>query len=206
MKTTEQLFFNFNQRFQQQMTFIAEVDRVKNIFRQSYLADGSRRENDAEHSWHLAMMAMILAEYANVSIDVLRVLKMVLIHDLVEIDAGDTYIYDEVGQANKLEKEIQAADRIFGLLPEDQCLEYRALWEEFEARETAEAKFAAALDRSQPVLLNYLSGGIAWKHHGIAKHQVFARNGHSQEGSEQIWECIQAIVEAAVEESFLLDR
>ena len=134
------------ERLEQQIRFITEVDKVKNIFRQTYLADGKRKENDAEHSWHLALSAVLLKEYMEEDADLAKVMIMVLIHDLVEIDAGDTYAYDEAGAATKREREVKAADRIFGLLPEDQGTYFRSLWEEFEAYETAEAKFAHLLD------------------------------------------------------------
>ena len=141
------------ERLQQQMKFILEVDKVKQIIRQTYLADGSRKENDAEHSWHLALMAVLLKEYANEEVDLAKVIPMVLLHDLVEIDAGDTYAYDQAGLATQRARETKAADRIFGMLPEDQGTKFRNLWEEFEAYETAEAKFAHVLDNCQPLLL-----------------------------------------------------
>ena len=150
------------ERLKKQMEFIVEVDKVKKIIRQTYLADSSRKENDAEHSWHLALMAVLLQEYSNEEVDLARVIPMVLIHDLVEIDAGDTYAYDAAGSADKRERETKAADRIFALLPEDQGSWFRALWEEFEAYETAEAKFAHVLDNCQPLLLNDASDGLSW--------------------------------------------
>ena len=143
------------ERLQQQMEFIAEVDKLKKIGRQSYLTDSSRKENDAEHSWHLAMMAIFLSEYAKEEVDVLHVISMVLIHDLVEIDAGDTYAYDTEGNKSKRAREEKAAERIFNILPEDQAKKVRDLWEEFEANETPEANFANALDRVQPIMLNH---------------------------------------------------
>lgn len=190
-------------RINQQMAFITEVDKQKSIFRQSYLADGSRNENDAEHAWHLALMAIILGEHANESIDLLKALKMVLIHDLVEIDAGDTYAYDDKGNEDKYIREVAAAKRIFGLLPDDQSEQLYELWEEFEKRETKEAKFAAALDRVQPILLNYLSEGKAWLKHGIARSQVEARNEHTKEGSAKIWDYISSILDASVKDGYL---
>lgn len=190
-------------RIDQQIAFITEVDKQKNIFRQSYLADGSRHENDAEHAWHLALMAIILGEHANEAIDVLKVVKMVLIHDLVEIDAGDTYAYDVKANEDKYMREVAAAHRIFGLLPNDQNEQLYKLWEEFEARETKEAKFAAALDRVQPILLNYLSEGKAWLKHGISRSQVEVRNEHTSDGSATIWNYICDILDAAVKEGYL---
>ena len=156
------------ERLRQQMEFIVEVDKVKNIMRQTYLSDAGRKENDAEHSWHLALMAVLLKEYSNEEVDLSKVVPMVLIHDLVEIDAGDTYAYDEVGAATKAERETKAADRIFGLLPEDQKKWFRELWEEFEEYQTPEARFAHVLDNCQPLLLNDASGGRSWAEHGLS--------------------------------------
>ena len=150
------------ERLKQQMDFILEADKSKNIIRQTYLSDGSRKENDAEHSWHLALMCILLSEYANEKIDVLKTTAMVLIHDIVEIDAGDTYAYDTQGNTTKREREVKAADRIFNLLPADQAEKMRALWEEFEAGETPEARFAATLDKIQPVLLTNANNGKSW--------------------------------------------
>ncbi len=191
------------ERIQQQLDFIVEVDKLKSIFRRTYIIDGSRRENDAEHSWHLALMAIILSEYANHDMDVLRVMKMVVIHDLIEIDAGDTFAYDVKGHEDKLEREIQAAERLFNLLPEDQAASIRALWDEFEERKTQEAKFAVALDRLQPVLLNFFQGGKAWKENGITKSQVLNRNKQTVQGSKAIWEFIQYIIDKAVDKGYL---
>lgn len=192
-------------RLKKQIEFIIEVDKLKNIMRQSYIADGSRNENDSEHSWHLALMAFILSEYANETIDVLKVIKMVLIHDLVEIDAGDTYAYDDKGNEDKYERECRAADRIFNILPKDQAMEIRNLWNEFEERKTSEAKYAAALDRVQPIILNYITNGKAWIDHGIYKEQVIKRNLHTSEGSEVIWDYITSIIESAVKKGYLKD-
>jgi len=194
-----------NNRLKQQMDFIIEIDKLKSVFRQSHLIDGSRNENDTEHSWHIAMMAMILAEYANGPIDVLHVIKMLLIHDVVEIDAGDTYAYDTKGYEDKYEREIKAANRLFGLLPDDMHNELRGLWDEFEACETSEAKYANALDRVQPILLNYLSGGKAWMEHGIRRSQVLARNEFSKDGSEVIWAYVLDIINDAVEKGYIIE-
>lgn len=193
-------------RFLQQIAFILELDKLKNICRQTLVLHEDRAENDAEHSFHLAIMACILAEHARENIDVLHVMKMVLIHDVVEIDAGDTYCYDTAGNLDKAEREQKAADRIFALLPEDQCKAYRALWDEFEARETPEAKFANALDRIHPMLLNYTKGGISWKKHHIHAQQVENRNlGVTDDGSERIGRFAQELIEAARAEGMLLD-
>lgn len=194
---------DFN-RLRRQIEFLLEIDKLKGIVRQTLLTDGSRRENSAEHSWHLAVMAMVLSGYAKEEkIDLLRVLKMVLAHDLVEIDAGDTYCYDEDGNIDKLEREKKAAERIFGLLPEEQAAEFRELWDEFEARETAEAKFAAALDRLQPLLNNYRTYGQMWQKHGIGSGQVIARNEHIDEGAPALWEYAAELIRDAVAKGYL---
>ena len=181
------------ERLKKQMGFIVEVDKVKKIIRQTYLADSSRKENDAEHSWHLALMAVLLKEYANEEVDLAKVIPMVLIHDLVEIDAGDTYA--SAGAAGKRERETKAADRIFALLPEDQGSWFRALWEEFEAYETAEAKFAHVLDNCQPLLLNDASDGLSWSEHGVRKSQIYKRNERTADGSREIWEYMKELVD-----------
>ncbi|MEE1315117.1 MAG: HD domain-containing protein [Faecalimonas sp.] len=186
-------------RLEQQLAFIVEIDKVKNIFRQTYLSDGRRRENDAEHSWHIALMAVLLQEYVEEPVDVLRVMTMVLLHDLVEIDAGDTYAYDAKGAETKREREVKAAERIFGLLPEDQCAQFRELWEEFEAYETADAKYAHLLDNLQPILLNDASGGKSWREHSVEQAQIYKRNERAEETSKIIWGKIEEIVKKNVE-------
>lgn len=194
-----------NTRFQSQLAFLLELDHLKNIYRRTYVLHEDRRETDAEHSFHLAIMACILAEHARQPVDVLHTVKMVLIHDVVEIDAGDTYCYDTEGYKTKAAREQKAADRLFALLPEEQCREYRGLWEEFEARETPEAKFANALDRVQPLLLNFKKGGISWKEHGVHAEQVTARNcGITDDGSEVIGQLAAEIIETAKQEGMLL--
>lgn len=193
------------ERLQQQMNFIVEVDKVKNIIRQTYLSDGRRKEDDAEHSWHLALMAVLLKEYSNEEVDLARVIPMVLIHDLVEIDAGDTYAYDNAGLATQRERETKAADRIFGMLPEDQGKWFRSLWEEFEAYETADAKFAHVLDNCQPLLLNDASGGKSWKEHSVHKNQIYTRNKHTAEGSRKIWEYMKKLVQKHIELGNVID-
>lgn len=185
-------------RLEQQLSFILELDKLKQIGRQTYLADGSRKENDAEHSWHLALMAFILAEYANEPVDVCKTMKMVMLHDVIEIDAGDTYAYDSEGNATKRERELQAAERLYRLLPEDQAAEYRSLWDEFEAMETPEAKFANTLDKVQPLLLNHASGGRSWREHGVKESQVRKRNARTAEGSDTLWEHASALIEANI--------
>ncbi|BCU78853.1 HD domain-containing protein [Luteolibacter sp. LG18] len=187
------------ERLARQLRFIIEADKLKEVFRQSLCSQSRRQENDAEHSWHLALLVITLAEHSNVpDIDVARVLKMVILHDLVEIDAGDTFAYDTAGAADQKEREARAADRIFGLLPEDQGAEFRAIWEEFEARETPEAKFASAVDRFQPMLLNLLTEGTSWQKHGITHDRVVARNRNIEEGSEELWRCMSAMLDEAV--------
>ena len=168
--------------------FILEIDKEKFIGRQNYLSDGERKENDAEHAWHMAIMTLLLSDYSNEKIDVLKTVAMLLIHDLVEIDAGDTYAYDEDGKASKAERELKCADRIFSMLPDEQGKYLRSLWEEFEAQETPEAKFAFTMDHIQPLMLNSATNGRSWKEHGIKSEQVMKRNEHTAEGSEALWE------------------
>lgn len=178
------------ERMDQQFDFCREIDKEKLIQRQNYLTNGERKENDAEHAWHMSVMAVILSEYANEEIDVLKVITMILIHDIVEIDAGDTYAYDEEGKATQRERELKAADRLFGILPEDQRKKFRGLWDEFEAAETPEAKFARTLDHIQPLMLNAASEGRSWREHDIHLAQVLARNEKTAEGSEKIWDYV----------------
>lgn len=175
-------------RLDQQFDFIKEIDKEKFIQRQTRLSDNVRRENDAEHTWHMAIMTVLLSEYANEKIDVLRTVTMLLIHDIVEIDAGDTYAYDEEGLKTQRERECQAADRIYALLPEDQQSKLRDIWEEFEAGETPEAKFAHTMDNLQPAMLNVVNNGVSWKEHGIAISQIMKRNAHTAEGSQVLWD------------------
>lgn len=195
-----------SERLDKQRDFILEIDKAKKIFRQTYISGRERRENDAEHSWHIALMAMILSEHANRKIDVLRVVKMLLIHDLVEIDAGDTYAYDEAANADKREREVVAAERILGILPEDQNKELRAIWEEFEENKTDEALFAHVMDNFQPLSLNDLNDGREWKDNGIKKSQILRRNEKTAQGSKEIWECMQAIIDKNVEEGNIIDE
>ena len=191
------------ERLKKQIEFILEIDKMKNLYRQTYVLHEDRKENDAEHSWHLAIMAFMLSEYSNKSIDVLKVMKMVLIHDIVEIDAGDTYCYDEKGDTTKAEREETAAQRIFGLLPEDQRDEYYSLWREFEDSETNEARFAAVLDRLQPLMLNYTKKGISWQEHEIYKEQVFNRNKEYFSQSDEIAELIISLIDDAAHQGWL---
>ena len=190
-------------RLVQQMQFVIEIDKLKQVLRQTLLTNGSRRENSAEHSWHIALMAIVLAEYAPAPIDLLHVIKLLLLHDLVEIDAGDTFCYDNQGNQSKADRETQAADRLFGLLPTDQSGEFRALWDEFEAQETPAAKFAAALDRLQPILNNRQTGGYSWKLHGITSDRVFQRMAPVQTGAPELWSVVQQVIEDCVAAGYL---
>lgn len=197
-------FTEKNSRLAQQIQFIVEIDQLKQVLRQTLLMDASRQENSAEHSWHIAIMAILLAEYApSPDIDILHVIKMLLIHDLVEIDAGDTFCYDVQGNLDKALREVQAADRIFGLLPEEQGTQLRSLWEEFEAQETVAAKFAAALDRIQPLLHNQQTQGGTWRIHGITRDQVLQRMYPVKEGAPDIWSAVEKIVEDCVAAGYL---
>jgi putative hydrolase of HD superfamily len=190
-------------RLDQQLKFIVEIDQLKSVLRRSLLCDASRRENSAEHSWHLAVMAALLAEYAAEPVEVLRVLKMLVIHDIVEIDAGDTYAYDPEANTTRNAREEEAAERIFGLLPEDQGRELRGLWDEFEAGATADARYANALDRLQPLLLNFQSGGISWLQHGVSAAAVLERMRPIQVGTPELWSLVQKIVTEATARGLL---
>ena len=191
-------------RLARQIEFIVEVDKLKEIFRQTVTTQSRRAENDAEHSWHLCLCVLVLAEHANSPrLDVLRVLKMLILHDLVEIDAGDTFAYDTARMAGQHEREAVAADRIFGLLPADQARDFRVLWDEFEEKQTPEARFASAIDRFQPMLLNCRTEGAAWRRHGITQDRVLARNAHVAEGCPALWEYAVAMVQQAVDAGHL---
>lgn len=194
------------ERFEKQKEFILEIDKEKNILRQTHLSCGGRRENDAEHAWHMAIMVYLLQEYANETIDLAKTMMMVLIHDLVEIDAGDTYAYDTAGKATEHDREQKAADRIFGMLPEDQGHLLRSLWEEFEAYETPEARFAHTMDNFQPMLLNDSNEGGDWKAHGIKRSQTEKRNAKTGTGSAEIWEYMKTILDANVARGSLKDE
>ena len=194
------------ERFEKQKNFILEIDKEKSIFRQTHLSGGGRRENDAEHAWHMAVMVYLLQEYANEPIDIARTMMMVLTHDLVEIDAGDTYAYDAAGKATEHERETAAADRIFGLLPEDQGRLMRGLWEEFEAYETPEARFAHTMDNFQPMLLNDSNGGGDWKARGIKRSQTEKRNEKTGTGSRESWEYMKTLLDANVAKGSLKDE
>lgn len=175
-------------RLEKQFQFCLEADKEKFIKRQTYLSDGIRKENDAEHAWHMSLMTLVLSEYANEEIDVLKTISMILIHDIVEIDAGDTYAYDEDAKKSQKEREEKAAERIFHILPEDQQVKFRALWEEFEAAETKEARFARAMDNVQPLMLNHATNGKSWEEKGVRVSQILKRNQITPMGSEKLWE------------------
>ncbi len=185
-------------RLTSQLAFIREIDRLKRILRRTSLIGGDRRENSAEHSWHLAMMALVLAEHANAPVDLLHTLKLLLVHDIVEIDAGDTFAYDVQANLDKEDRERAAADRIFGLLPADQCAELRGLWEEFDARATPESRFANALDRLIPALQNYENGGGTWHVAGVDREAVYRRLQPIEEGSQVLWDTLEAMLADAV--------
>lgn len=187
------------------MEFIVECDRLKQILRRNLLADGSRQENDAEHSWHLALCAMTLWEYAPPGADLEKVLRMLLIHDIVEIDAGDTFAYDAVGNLDKEAREQAAADRIFGLLPPQQGARYRALWEEFDAMETPEARFAAAMDRLQPLLNNFRTDGHTWKLGNVRSPQVYQRLAPVREIGGPLWDYVEGLIRESVKRGYLQD-
>jgi putative hydrolases of HD superfamily len=191
-------------RLRDQLEFLLDVDRLKQILRQTRIMGNERRENTAEHSWHLALFAIVLAEWADEPIDVARVVELCLVHDLVEVDAGDTFAYDEIGYESKVEREQAAADRIFGLLPGDQGDRFRQLWDEYEAADTPESRFANALDRLQPVLLNHASGDEApWVRHGVSRPQVLARNAPIAAGSAALWEAALARIDDATARGLL---
>ena len=175
-------------RLQQQFAFILEADKEKNILRQTRLSDGTTHENDADHAWHMALMCILLSEYANEKIDVLHTVSMILIHDVVEIDAGDTYAYDAQGNSTRREREEKAADRLYSLLPDDQRDKLRALWEEFEEGKTPEARFARTLDNEQPAMLNNATDGIEWVNHGVRLSQILRRNKNTADGSAVLWD------------------
>ena len=184
-----------NPRLAQQIAFIVEADKLKNVLRRTPLTDASRLENSAEHSWHLALTAIVLIEYAPPQTDVLRVLELVTVHDLVEIDAGDTFAYDLTANRTKAERELVAADRIFGLLATDQATHLRALWNEFEEQQTPEARYAHAIDRLQPLLLNMQAGGGSWKSHGVTRADVLRRMAPLQTELPEVWPFVLEVIE-----------
>ena len=194
------------ERFQKQIDFILEADKEKNIFRQTHLSGHVRRENDAEHAWHMAIMIYLLKEYANEKIDIAKAMMMALIHDIVEIDAGDTYAYDTVGLETQKDREEKAAERFFGMLPEDQKAELKSLFEEFEAYETPEAKFARAMDNFQPLLLNDSNDGGDWKEHGVCRSQIMGRHKKTRLGSEEIGQYSEELIMENVKQGNIRDE
>ena len=194
------------ERFEKQMSFIREIDKEKMIKRQSYITDGVTHEDDSQHAWHMAIMTLLLKEYSNTEIDVLKTVSMLLIHDLVEVYAGDTYAYDEEGKKTQAEREAKAADKLYGLLPEDQGEYLKSLWLEFEEQKTPEAKFARTMDCFQPLILNDASDGKAWKDHDVRKSWVMKRNQNTSEGSEEIWEYAREnLIEKNVKKGNIID-
>lgn len=194
----------YKEDFKKEIEFIVELDKMKNIFRETSLIDKSRRENDAEHSWHISVMAILLSKYADEEIDECKVIKMLLVHDLIEIYAGDTFCYDEEANSDKEEREQEAADKLFSMLPEKEGKEIRELWEEFEEMKTKEALFAASMDRLQPMLQNYYSDGGTWKKYNITKEQVYERIAPIKESSKILWEFVVYMLEDAFESGKIL--
>lgn len=190
-------------KLKRDIDFIIELDKMKSILRQNSLIDGSRKENDAEHSWHISVMAMVLHEYSNLPIDLCKVIKMLLIHDLVEIYAGDTFCYDEEGNETKEERELKAADKLFNMLDEDKGKELRSLWAEFEERKTNEAIFAAAMDRLQPLFSNYYNEGGTWKKFNVNKEAVYKRIEPIKEASDEIWKLVTNMIEDAIRKGYI---
>lgn len=192
-----------DERLKKQMEFALEVDKEKNIFRQTHLSGHGRNENDAEHAWHMALMAYLLKEYSNAPVDISRVMIMCLIHDVVEIDAGDTYAYDAAGLATQKEREDKAKERIFSILPEDQKKELISLFDEFEANESAEARFAHAMDNLQPLMLNNSNGGGDWKEHEVTSQQVYGRQKKTKLGSEKLYELTDMILKEHIKQGHI---
>lgn len=192
-------------RFDKQLDFLIQIDRMKNIERQTLIADGSRRETDAEHSWHIAVMAFLLKEYAVEPIDVDRVVRMLLVHDLVEVYAGDTFCYDVQGNLDKREREEAAADRLFSMLPDDQRDEIRALFEEFDRMDTPDSRYAASLDRLQPIINNHLTNGHTWRKGHVNSKQVFERMAPIKEATPSLWPLVEKIVAHGIEIGALVD-
>jgi len=191
-------------RFKQQIEFILEIDKLKHVLRKTILMDQSRRENSAEHSWHIALTVMVLSEYArDADIDFFRVMKILLVHDLIEIDAGDTYCHDEEGKKDQAIKERLAADRIFNILPSDQAKAFRDLWDEFEERKTPESRFANALDRVQPFLHNYFTSGKTWLENKIRSEQVISRMQPLDDGAPLLWRYVKSLIDDAVKKEIL---
>lgn len=193
-------------RLERQFDFILEADKEKSIYRQTRLSNGVDHENDADHAWHMALMCILLSEYANEKIDVLRTVSMILIHDIVEIDAGDTYAYDKGAQSSQRERELRAADRLYNLLPPDQAQKLRSLWDEFEEGKTPEARFAHTLDNIQPAMLNNATDGIEWVNHAVRLSQILNRNKNTADGSAVLWDySYQNFIKPNVEKGRIID-
>lgn len=192
-----------SEKIKKQIEFIITIDEMKNVLRRNLVSDGSRRENDAEHSWHLAVMAMILEEYSADKVDISKVLKIALVHDLVEVYAGDTFAYDVKGNEDKLDREIASAEKLFGMLKDDQGDEIRALWDEFEAKETPESKYANAIDRLQPLILNYLTNGHTWKLGDVHAPQIYKRMDIIRTATPELWHIVEGIISTSIEAGLL---
>lgn len=193
-----------NLRLMKQIEFITEIDKLKQVFRQNVVIGTNRKENDAEHSWHLAIMAILLSEYScDRNIDMLKVVKMLLIHDLVEIDAGDTFCYDEKGYEDKEDREKKAAEKLFNVLPYDQAQEVWSLWREFEELNTPEARFAACLDRFQPLILNHNTNGHTWQKPGVTSQKVLKRNELLKENAPELWNYVEKVVKESITKGYL---
>ena len=202
-----EIFSNYNienKRLKEQLFFLIETDKMKNVLRQTVLVDKSRRESDAEHSWHFALYAMTLFEYCTLeNVDLCHVIKLALVHDLVEIYAGDTFAYDVAGNADKEVRELEAADRIFAILPKEQGAQYRLLWDEFEAKNTVEAKYATAIDCFQPFVSNSVTEGHTWVQHGVKLHQVYQRMAPVKAYTPQLWKYIEVVIEDALARGYI---
>jgi putative hydrolase of HD superfamily len=190
-------------RLDRQIAFLLEADKLKTVFRRNLIADGTRTENDAEHSWTFALAALLLAETAAEPVDVLKVLRIALIHDIVEVDAGDTFIYDEAAKVGQAEREERAAQRLFGLLPDDQAEQMLALWREFEDGQTPEARFARSIDRLSAVILNHASKGRSWRQHGVSKARVLEINSRIEKGAPRLWQYVRDLIEDASRRGYL---
>lgn len=193
-----------NERLLKDINFIVELDKMKSIYRRTEVINERKNEDDAEHSWHIAIMAMVLHEYSDEEIDLLKTIKMLLVHDLVEIYAGDTFCYDKVSNGDKKDREERAAEKIFGLLAEDKGKEFKALWEEFEAMETPEARFSASMDRLQPMLNNYNNGGGTWKEYSVSKKDIYKRIEPVKYSSKELWEFVLYMLEDAYNKGYIV--
>ena len=191
------------ERLKKQLEFLVEIDKMKNVLRRTLIVDGSRRENDAEHSWHLAMLAMVLEEYSEREINISRVVRMCLVHDLVEVYAGDTFAYDEKGYEDKFARETAAADKLFSMLPTEQGEEFRALWREFDEAQTADAMYAAAMDRLQPMMNNFLTDGHTWKEGKVTSDKVLDRMQPIKKATPELWQVVEYIVSTSIERGIL---